>query len=240
MPNQNLEGICINNANFSSINLRGANLTDATLVNVDLSGADLRGVDLTRTKFVNCNLDRVLLDGVKMLDTQMQQCTVSNITIEEGVIDDLLVCQTILENIKFAGRPDGNGLFMRGIGLFDSRMTNAQFAGFTTVHQIDLLGSLFVGSGPGVLDNAEIIVSPESEWRDQMIQVAHDAQLGEVTYELTYTSDTLEEIIGWGGQQHGTVSRFEHLRGIGYQPGNFTTSPSGEGERRLILPVGAR
>jgi uncharacterized protein YjbI with pentapeptide repeats len=260
MPERDLEAICINNSNLSGINLRDANLTDAILVNVDLSGADLRGVNLTRTRFVNCKLDRVLLDGSTMLDTQMQQCTLSNVTIGEGVIDDLLVSQSVLENISFAGRLDGKGVFISGIGLADSLMINAQFSGFTTVNQIELLGSLFVGSGgPGILDEADIIVSPESEWRDQMIQVAFDPVLGDVTYELSADQDpqrpamrkglfdrpptgqaslisVIEEHISWGGERHATVSRFDHLRDIGFQPNRLSAIGSSENPAKLILP----
>jgi len=216
MTNQNLEGTCISNSNLSGINLKGASLGGATLVNVDLTGADLRGVDLTDSNFVNCNLDRVLLDGATMISTQLQGCTLSNVTIGEGVID-LIACESILTNICFAGRFDGNGLFIQGIGLVDSIMTNAQFSGYTTVNQIELLSSLLVGAGPGILDDAEILVSRESEWRNQMIQVARDAQLGEVTYSLSATGGDLQEHIFWGGQLNGTVPRFEHLQGSGLE-----------------------
>ena len=264
MPEQDLEGICINNSNLSGINLRNANLTDAILDNVDLTEADLRGVNLTRTRFVNCNLDRVLLDGATMLATQMHQSTLSNVTISEGVIDDLLVSESVLKNLSFAGRLDGKGLLIGGIGLADSLMINAQFSGFTTVNQIELLGSLFVGSGePGILDEADIIVSPESEWRDQMIQVVFDPDLGDVTYELSADQDlqrpamrkggfhrhptdqaslisVIKEHISWGGERHSTVSRFDHLRDIGFQPHKLPAIGSSENTPKLILLSGAQ
>ena len=261
MAGQNLHGAVISNSDLSGINLRGANLTDALLVNVDLAGADLRSINLTRTRFVNCNLNGVQLERVTMIDTQMQQCTLANITIREGVIEDLLVCKSDIQQIAFSGNPDGNGLVIRGIGLLDSIMINAQFSGFTTVNQIELLGSLFVGSGPGILDDAEIILSPESEWRDRMIQVIPDTVLGDISYELSAArvrqtpsrreggsrdhlkhrpsamNVILEESISWGGQQHGAVSRFDHLRDIGFQPDEISRKEPTGTTPKLILPA---
>lgn len=109
----------------------------------------------------------------------------------------------------------------------------------TTVNQIEPLGSLPLGARPGILEDAEIIVSLESEWRDQMIQMVRDGDLADISLELSSAGGNLEERISWTGQQHATVPLFEHLRGIGYQPGNIAANEPSE-VRRLILPVGAR
>jgi uncharacterized protein YjbI with pentapeptide repeats len=184
MTGQNLEGAVISNSDLSGANLQRVNLRGATLVNVDLTGADLRGADLTETKFVNCKLNGVKLDGVRMIDCQMQQCTMENVTITGGVIDGLILCQSFFQNISFSGDPEGSGLIVGGIGLYDSIVMGAQFSRNTTVDEIELSGSLFVGSGPGILKAENCIVGQGSEWRDRVVQTGSDAVLGQVLSEF--------------------------------------------------------
>jgi uncharacterized protein YjbI with pentapeptide repeats len=188
MTGQNLEGAVISNSDLSGANLQRVNLRGATLVNVDLTGADLRGADLTETKFVNCKLNGVKLDGVRMIDCQMQQCTMENVTITGGVIDGLILCQSFFQNISFSGDPEGSGLIVGGIGLYDSIVMGAQFSRNTTVDEIELSGSLFVGSGPGILKAENCIVGQGSEWRDRVVQTGSDAVLGQVLSEFKLES----------------------------------------------------
>ena len=203
MRNQDLEGVVIRNSDLSGIDLRGADLTDAYLVNVDLRSADLRGVNLTRTVFVNCNLDGIKLDQVTMIDTQMRLCTMANVTIKEGVIHDLLVDQSYLENINFAGSFRGNGLIVHGVGFVHSILNNGQFSGNTTVRDIELSGSFGLGSGPGILDSAELIVPQGSYWRDQVIQRFADQDLGEISSEVM-----IERVEGRRGAHQPSIRSF--------------------------------
>lgn len=263
MSNQQLQGAVIGNSDLSGINLRGADLTDALLVNVNLTGADLRGIILTGARLVNCNLDGVLLDQVTMVETQMQQCTMANVTIREGVIADLFVCQSDLHNISFSGDQTGKGLIIGGIGLVDSIMINAQFSGNTSVKEIELLGSLAVGSGPGILSTANLIISPESEWRDQMIQIVADSKLGDISYELSaerieqhppsrerqpgrnipkgsfLTTFLLQERVSRNGSLMASVPLLEHLatQKIGFQVREMSRIDAAQKGQRLILPT---
>lgn len=263
MTHQQLQGAVIGNSDLSGIDLHGADLTDALLVNVNLAGADLRGTILRGTRFVNCNLNGVLLDQVTMIETQMQQCTLANVTIREGVIEDLFVCQSDLHNISFSGDPEGKGLIIGGIGLVDSIMINAQFSGNTSVGEIELSGSLAVGSGPGIIDPTKLFISPESEWRDQMIQIVPDSELGDISYELSaepieqhpssrerrlgkkiakgsfVTSFLLQERVSRNGTLMASVPLLEHLatQKIGFQVSEMSGGEAAQKGQRLMLPA---
>jgi uncharacterized protein YjbI with pentapeptide repeats len=256
MTGQNLEGAVISNSDLSGANLQRVNLRGATLVNVDLTGADLRGADLTETKFVNCKLNGVKLDGVRMIDCQMQQCTMENVTITGGVIDGLILCQSFFQNISFSGDPEGSGLIVGGIGLYDSIVMGAQFSRNTTVDEIELSGSLFVGSGPGILKAENCIVGQGSEWRDRVVQTGSDAVLGQVLSEFKLepyriagkgqapnrapdetnpTSILVTEVLWTKGGLLGEVPVLDHLLRleIGYQ-GRIPLTGTGGSNKRIL------
>jgi uncharacterized protein YjbI with pentapeptide repeats len=258
MTGQDLEGAVISNSDLSGANLQRVNLRGATLVNVDLSGADLSGADLTETNFVNCNFEGANLNGVSMINCQIQQCTIKDVTITEGVIEGLILCQSFVHHVSFSGDQEGSGVIVGGIGFYDSIVMDAQFSGNTTVDEIELAGSLFVGSGPGILKAENCIVGQGSEWRDQVVQTASDAVLGQVLSQLRLepsrgdgkgrtpsqapdgsnpASILLTEVFCTRSGLLGEVPVLDHLRGlrIGYQGRAPLTEEAGY--RKLILPV---
>jgi hypothetical protein len=263
LAEQDLRESVISNCDLSEANLRGANLSNALLVNVNLSSADLSNTNLDGTQFINCYIDGVKLDGVKMINTEMQQCTFSNVTIAKGVIEDLIVCQSYLHDLNFAGSPQESGVFVHGLALVDSVGLNLQFTGNTTVGQLELMGSVGIASGPGILDTAEIIIVG-SEWRDQMIQVVTDPVLGILEHGLqvervpvqntqpagrfssekgpdqTSTAFLVRMLISREGDPMGSLSVLEHLEklNIGY---HFDTNQEPDGKNpsksQIIIPA---
>jgi uncharacterized protein YjbI with pentapeptide repeats len=256
---KDLRGAVISNSDLRGANLKGADLSGALLVNVDLTGADLSEVDLTETNFINCIIDGVKLDRVKMINTEMQQSTFANVTITEGIIEDLIVCQSYLHDINFEGSAEGSGVLVSGLALVDSVGLNLQFSGNTELTQLQLMGSLGLGSGA---DEAELIIQG-SEWRDQLVQVVTDPDLGVLEHGLevtrvrtrntnspnrplrrngpdqTSTAFLVRMLVSRGGDLMGSYPILEHLERltIGYQAGEVQRDEKNQISPQLILPA---
>lgn len=259
LAGKDLRGAVISNSDLRGANLKGADLSGALLVNVDLTGADLSEVNLTETKLINCLIDEVKLDRVKMINTEMQQSTFANVTITEGIIEDLIVCQSYLHDINFVGSAEGSGLLVSGLALVDSVGLNLQFSGNTELTQLQLMGSLGLGSGA---DEAELIIEG-SEWHDQLVQVVTDPDLGVLEHGLevtrvrtrntnspnrplrrngpdqTSTAFLVRMLVSRGGDLMGSYPILEHLERltIGYQAGEVQRDEKNQISPQLILPA---
>jgi uncharacterized protein YjbI with pentapeptide repeats len=259
LAGKDLRSAVISNSDLRGANLKGADLSGALLVNVDLTGADLSEVNLTETKLINCLIDEVKLDRVKMINTEMQQSTFANVTITEGIIEDLIVCQSYLHDINFVGSAEGSGLLVSGLALVDSVGLNLQFSGNTELTQLQLMGSLGLGSGG---DEAELIIEG-SEWHDQLVQVVTDPDLGVLEHGLevtrvrtrntnspnrplrrngpdqTSTAFLVRMLVSRGGDLMGSYPILEHLERltIGYQAGEVQRDEKNQISPQLILPA---
>lgn len=182
LSGQNLAHIVVSDSNWQGANLRGTDLQGAVLSNVDLAGADLRDTNLSGAILVNCNLDGVKLDGAIIDKTRMVHSTLKNTEITHALINDFLIERSNLDNISFAGGA-GDGVMIRGLGLYDSVVTNSRFGGNCQVSGIELEGSLMIADGGGLLHNENVYVSPMSEWQQQRIHLLPDHVLGDIRME---------------------------------------------------------
>jgi hypothetical protein len=147
-----------------------------------------------------------------------------------------------------------------GLALVDSVGLNLQFSGNTELTQLQLMGSLGLGSGA---DEAELIIEG-SEWHDQLVQVVTDPDLGVLEHGLevtrvrtrntnspnrplrrngpdqTSTAFLVRMLVSRGSDLMGSYPILEHLERltIGYQAGEVQRDEKNQISPQLILPAG--
>ncbi|MGI2903145.1 pentapeptide repeat-containing protein [Tolypothrix sp. VBCCA 56010] len=98
------------NLDLRGINLRGANLVDASFINTDLSEADLQGANLSRAKLLHTKLKETNLAIAQLTGAYIYNCELTPETKLVGVDCDYIYTQIPTKNNPDPGRkPELNG-----------------------------------------------------------------------------------------------------------------------------------
>ncbi len=117
--NQNFDGL-----DLQGINLRGANLADASFLNTDLSEADLQGANLSRAKLINTRLNGANLAIAQLTGAFIYNCELTPKTKLAGVECDYIYTQLPTNDNPDPGRkPEVNGRIFKPGELAEVLMT---------------------------------------------------------------------------------------------------------------------